>query len=104
MNPRQVAVTILLGPGVFLYCFAVLGMVNAMLRSGLRAKLLDPEFVLAGRWGLGPTIRRLWRAGLAHVTSDFTPVSATAAVVQMFAAFGGGLTAVVVLWPVPVPR
>jgi hypothetical protein len=89
---------------VFLYCVALLGMVNAMLRSVLQAKLLDPKFVLVGRWGLGPTIRRLWRADLAHGTSDFSSVSVAAAVVQVSAAFGAGLTATVVLWPVPVPR
>lgn len=94
----------LLGPGVFLCCVAVLGMVNAMLRLVLRARLLDPEFVLVRRRGLGPTIRRLWREDLANGTSDFSSVSATAATVQVFAAFCGGLTAVVVLWPVPVPQ
>ncbi|MEH1128481.1 hypothetical protein [Micromonospora sp. CPCC 206061] len=104
MNLREVAVTILLGPGVFLCCVVVLGMVNAMLWSVLRAKLLDPEFVLAGRWGLGPTIRRVWRADLEHGTSGFSSVSVAAAWVQVFAAVGGGLTATIVLWPVPVPQ
>jgi hypothetical protein len=104
MNFREVAVTILLGPGVFLYCVAVLGLVNMMLRLVLRAKLLDREFVLAGRWGVGPTIRRIWRADLAHGTSDFSSISVVAAYVQVPAAVAAGLAATIVLWPVPVPQ
>jgi hypothetical protein len=97
MNFREVAVTILLGPGVFLYCVAVLGLVNMMLRLVLRAKLLDREFVLAGRWGVGPTIRRIWRADLAHGTSDFSSISVVAAYVQVPAAVGV-LVYSVLLW------
>src|SRR5262245_49544888 len=105
MNPREVSITILLGPGVFLYCVAVLGLANAMLQFVLRAKLHDPQFVLAGRWGLGPTIWRLWRADFVHGTSDFSSVSVAAVLVHVFAAaVGAGLTATVVLSPVAAPQ
>lgn len=104
MDPREAALTILVGPGMFLYCVALLGMVNVVLRVVLQAKVLDPELVLAGRWGPVATIRRLLRSDLAHGTSDLTAVSVfvSAAVVWAFGSIGAALTVTAVLSPVPV--